>query len=236
MNEQLAERFRRSLEQLLRRLRAAPEVSLVQLFGSVQRGQASEHSDIDLYVLTDRRQFWRSGEVVEGVEVEQVVCPVEVLRKRLATGDALALQAFATGETLLDRDRQGAELRGLAQRLYAQGPAPMRPGQVSSQRAVLTRVVQKLERLPPDSLEARFMAGDGVQRAVAAFHQYHRLWTRGPQHCVGDIRTKDARAAQLLVRYLQQGQGVEQAAAFIDAVVESLGGRLLAYESERTPC
>lgn len=236
MDERVAERFRRSLEQLMRRLRAAPEVSLVQLFGSVQRGQASEHSDIDVYVLTDRRQFWRAGEVVEGVEVEQVVCPVDVLRKRFASGDALALQAFATGETLLDRDGKGTELKALAQRLYAQGPAPLRPGQVSFQRAVLTRVVQKLGRLAPDSLEARFMAGEGVQRAVTVFHQYHRLWTRGLEHCVGDIRGKDARAAELLVRYLQQGQGVEQAMAFIEAVIEALGGRLIAYESERTPC
>jgi predicted nucleotidyltransferase len=236
MDELLEERYQRVVQRILARLRKNPEMSLVQLFGSAQRKQLTEHSDVDLYVLTTQRLFWRESEVVEGIEVEMVICPPHVLHKRLTVGDPLALQAFATGETLFDRDRKAAELTALARKRYQEGPAAMKPEQAIFQRAMLTRIAQKLERLPPDAPEARFLAGDGIQRAVALFYQRHRLWSRGLQHCIHDMRERDPGTAELLVRYLQEGQSVALAIAFLDAVIGPMGGRLIAYESEKTPC
>lgn len=235
MNDALDKRFQRSLDRLLGRFRADSEVSLVQMFGSAQRRQLTERSDIDLYIVTDRREFWRSSEEVEGVEVEQVFCPLHVLHKRLSTYNAVALQAFATGDTLLDRDRKAVELVALARKIYQQGPPPLKPRVLNVQRAMLTRIIQKLERLPGDSAEARFLAGDAVQRAVTFFYQHQQMWIRGLQHCVNDMRGRDARTAELLVRYLQEGQPA-QAIAFLEAVIAPLGGHLQAYETERTPC
>lgn len=235
-DRRLPERFQRVLERSLARWRAEPEVCLVQLFGSVQRRQISNHSDIDLYILTDRREFWRGCEVVEGVELELFFCPPDVLRKRLLKGDALALQAFATGEPLLDRDGCAAGLMALARRLFQQGPTPMTPSQIIAHRALLTRVVQKLERLAPDSPEALCVAGEGIQRAITAFYQHYRLWTHGMEHTLQDISRHDSRIAELLLLFYQEGQPSPRALAFIDGVLELLGGRLVAYESERIPC
>jgi len=236
MSNELEVRFRRSLELLLKSLRADPQISIVQLFGSAQRKQVTEHSDIDLYIVTDRREFWRASEEVGGVEVEKVFCPLNVLHKRLTTYNAVVLQAFATGETLLDRDGKARELVALARKIYQQGPPPLKREQLDVHRAMLTRIIQKLERLPGDSPEARFLAGDGIQRAVTVFYQHHRLWIRGLQHCVSDMRGRDPQTAELLVRYLMEGGHPAQAIAFLKAVIAPLGGRLQAYETERTPC
>jgi uncharacterized protein len=41
------------LERIIRRLKADPSVRLVLLFGSLARGDARDHSDIDLIVVKD---------------------------------------------------------------------------------------------------------------------------------------------------------------------------------------
>lgn len=235
MNEQKRLRIQRSLDRVLESLRADPQVSLVQLFGSARGEDVTEHSDIDLYVVTDERAHWRASREVEGVEVEMLFCPLPALHKRLTTYNALALQAFATGETLLDRNGKAAELVALARKLYERGAPPVKPVLLDAHRGTLTRIIQKLERLPADSPEARFLAGDGIQRAVTLFYHHHRLWIRGLRHSVSDMRARDPGTAELLVRYLQDGHPA-RAVAFLEAVIAPLGGHLLEYETEKTPC
>jgi hypothetical protein len=231
----MEERFKVAVAQALEDLKSDPETRVVQLFGSVHRGEPHEHSDMDIYVLSSRSAFWRICKEYNGVQAEAVFGPQKGFEKILLSRDMLSVQAFALGGTLLDRDGTAPALVALARKIYDAGPPPMPSAQVTKNRAVLTRRIHKLTRLPEDSVESRVVANDAVQTVVLAFYQHHRMWMHNLTHRVKLIEEKDARMGQLLRDFYLGGQKPRQAIAVIEAMLEQLGGPLEEFVSEQVP-
>lgn len=228
----MEERFKVALESVVRRLEADPEVRVVQLFGSVHRGTPHAGSDIDMYVLTSRNSFRRIAELHNGVCMEAILGPVKDFQRVLLSRDLMAVQSFAHGSTLLDRDGVAPELVALARRLDKEGPVSMKPRVQVQTQALLARALQKLERLPPESAEARMIASEAVRTVIHAFFLYHRIWLRNLASRLPAIEEKDPHLGKLLITYYAEGQTPEQARAIVSVMLEQLGGPLIEYVSE----
>lgn len=231
----MEERFKVALAQALEHLQSDPETRVVQVFGSVHRGQPHALSDIDLYVLSSRSAFWRSCKHFNGIQAETIFGPQKGFERILLGRDMISVQAFAQGTTLLDRDGVMPGLTALAKKVYAEGPFPLASAQRTKYRAVLSRRIHKLARLPEDSVESRVVANDAIQSVILAFYQHHRIWMHNLATRLPIIEERDARLGQLLKDFYLGGQKPQQAIPAIEAVVDMLGGPIEEFVSEQVP-
>lgn len=94
------------LHQIADRLRSAMAAERVILFGSVARGQASQHSDIDLLVVAPTAapgylRMARAHEAIRDLSVGLPVTPIVLtpaeVAQRLAAGDPFVREIVQTG-------------------------------------------------------------------------------------------------------------------------------------------
>ncbi|PTL78724.1 nucleotidyltransferase domain-containing protein [Vitiosangium sp. GDMCC 1.1324] len=231
----MEERFKVAVAQALEDLKSDPEIRVVQIFGSVHRGQPHAHSDIDLYVLSSRNAFWRTCKVYGDVQAEAIIGPQQGFDRIILSRDVLAVQSFAHGGTLLDRDGTVPALSALARKVFDEGPAPMRTSLRTKNRAVLTRHMAKLARLSDDSVVAKLVAADALQTVILSFYQHHRIWMNNLATRLRLIEERDPRLGKLLHDFYMGGQKPQQAIAAIEVMLEQLGGPLVDYVSEQVP-
>jgi len=91
------------------RLQAEPDVLGVMLIGSFAGGYATEHSDVDLYVLCGRTAFEVSW--IDGILVEYTIATPETARKAIAEAP---MEAYRWQGAKILHDPQGL-LAGLAE-------------------------------------------------------------------------------------------------------------------------
>lgn len=72
----MEERYSHKIRQIVEDLEADPEVTAVVFFGSVQRGERKRDSDLDFFVVTTGREYWRSAREIDGVVAELFHNPV----------------------------------------------------------------------------------------------------------------------------------------------------------------
>lgn len=225
--------YAKVLATILDEIRAMPDAEALLFFGSVQRGAALTTSDLDLYVVTSGREYWRVGRVEEGVQVELFFNPAPKMWERLEQGDGVAIHAFATGELLLDRSGEGERLVARARQLWRDGPKPLTTWQQATWRYRLTDLAQDIEDLPPTSAEARLLAGLLVPRALEAFCGLNRIWGEKPKRLVAYIGGIDSELASFVDRFYTAGMDPALAIAIADWVLAPFGGRIYTYESDR---
>lgn len=224
---------REALAAVLDDLKAMPETAAVLFFGSAQRGEARSGSDLDLYVVTSGRQFWRVGRMVHGLPVELFFNPAPKMRQRMEQGDAVAIHAFATGELLLDRTGDGAALQALGRQLLADGPTPLTPWGVSAWRYRLTDLSLDIEGMDPATPEARMQAGALAARALEAYFALNRLWSGRPAGMIRRVSESDPELGALFIRFFAGEPDPGLAVTIADRVLGPFGGRIFEYESER---
>ena len=93
----------------LARLQAGPDVLGVMLIGSFAGGYATEHSDVDLYVLCGHDAF--EADWVDGILVERTIATPETARKAIAEA---AMEPYRWQGAKILHDPQGL-LAGLAE-------------------------------------------------------------------------------------------------------------------------
>lgn len=226
--------YRQVLQAVLTEITAIPEAEAVLFFGSVQRGEAQETSDLDLYVVTSGTEYWRVGRVQDGVEIELFFNPAPKMRERLQSGDPVSIHGFATGELLLDRSGAGAELVALGRELWAAGPKPLTEWQVATWRYRLTDLAQDLEDVLQDGATARMLAGLLVPRALDAYCELHRVWGDKPKRLIARIRELDPALAEMVLDFYANGLEPRAAIAIAGRVLAPFGGRIYNYESSRS--
>ncbi len=102
MNKQISRRLRK----ISKRLKEEYNAQRVILFGSYARGEASEGSDLDLFIIapTNERFFDRMATVLElvrdlypGLALSPIVLRPEEVKERLKIGDHFIQEILETG-------------------------------------------------------------------------------------------------------------------------------------------
>ena len=108
------------LEEHARRIAELHRCHTVILYGSHARGDATEHSDIDLLCVRDGGARMRDARLTEGTYLDAFIYPTQ----DLASIDASLLR-IAGGRLLRDDRGFGAQLLVRVQALYDRGPEPL---------------------------------------------------------------------------------------------------------------
>ena len=155
----MEEHFRRTLGKIVADLSTDPGVTALVFFGSVQRAEGKPDSDLDFFVVTTGREYWRSARQVDGAAAELFHNPVPKMYQMLENEDQISLHALVTGELLLDRAGEGQRLVDLARTMWAAGPRPLTPEAATRWRYCITALASDIAGLDAASPAARLVAG-----------------------------------------------------------------------------
>lgn len=213
---------------------ADPEVAGVLFTGSVQQGRPKETSDLDLYVVTHKDHYWRATRRYEGVVTELFINNVASMKWRITRPDEIAATAgFATGEILLDRTGEMAELQAIARQRWEAGPPSLNQSQVDVVRYALTDLADDLADVADDPVASRVQGAALVSKAMEGFCKLNRHWGDKPKRLAAYIAERDPVLGEILAAYYGQGLSPAKAQQVVDYVLAPVGGRLTEWESEK---
>ena len=228
------ERYRTALNAVMDDLTADPEVVGVLLTGTVQRGIPSLTSDLDLYVVTHKDHYWRSTREYEGVKCELFINNVASMRWRITRPDEVAAMAgFATGEVLLDRTGEMAELQAIASERWEVGPPAPTQEQIDMVRYHLYDLMEDLQDVNHDPVAARIVGNELVGAAVKAFFRLNRHWGDKAKRLVDYVAERDPILGEMLRDYYGRGQHPHHALEIVAYVLAPVGGPLKLWESSK---
>jgi len=121
-----------------------PRASLLFLAGSVRRGEATAHSDLDLVVIyPELPQAWRESRHFAGWPIEAFVHDPETLHYFFQQVDGPSgvpslMQMVTEGLALPSPSALSEQLRHLAHRVLAQGPPPWRQAELDASRYAIS--------------------------------------------------------------------------------------------------
>lgn len=227
-------RYEAALQAALADLTADPEVVGILFTGSVQQGRPEHTSDLDLYVITHKPYYWRATRLYEGVETELFFNNVASMRWRITRPNEIAAMAgFATGEILLDRTGETAELQAVARARWEAGsPAPTED-EITMYRYGLHDRYDDLQDVAHDPVASKVAAGALVQLAMEAYCKLNRHWGTKPKRLVAYVKERDPLLGVMLDDYYARGMHPKHAFEIVDYVLAPFGGRLQVWESKQ---
>ena len=228
------ERYRKALDAAMADIATDSAVVGVLFTGSVQQGRPQATSDLDLYVVTHQEHYWRATRVYEGVEAELFINNVASMRWRITCPEEIhAAAGFATGEILLDRTGEVAQLQALARQRWEAGPPALTSEQIDLLRYSLNDLTEDLCDVEQDPAASRLQGATVVAKAMEAYCKLNRFWGDKPKRLVAYLAERDAALGALLQEYYGDGMRPQSAYALVDYVLAPNGGRLLLWESEK---
>ena len=213
---------------------ADSEVVGVVFTGSIQQGRPSRTSDLDLYVVTHKDHYWRATRIYEGVTAELFINSVASMRWRITRPDEVAATAgFATGEILLDRTGEVAELQAIAKQRWEAGPPALLAEQIAMVRYTLNDMAEDLEDVAHDPVAARLTGSGVVTKALELWCKLNRHWGDKPKRLAAYVAERDPELGRLVTGYYAEGLEHDQALQIVEYVLAPVGGRLVTWESTK---
>ncbi|MBP1994446.1 nucleotidyltransferase domain-containing protein [Paenibacillus eucommiae] len=223
--------FRDALELVTTELKATPEVKGILFFGSVQLGDPTHTSDLDLFAIVEGCETWNFRRLVEGIEVEVYFLPADLCHQNLENGNITFVKAFATGAALLDLNGKLAELAAFAKQIYDMGPSPLNLLEQGNWRIRLSDLIRDLEGISPEAPESHLLAPMLVTLSLEAYCAFHRLWTEKHSRLIKYVFNHNPQFGQSVIQFFKSPVfQPDQAISIADNVLEPFGGRLLEYE------
>ena len=214
-----------------------PDAAAVLLAGSVVRGEATAHSDLDLVVLFERLPHARRESFLsDGWPVEAFVHDLETLRYFFVEVDGRAGTPSLAAMVLEGEDVTGdagdgaltAAAKRLAGEVVAAGPKPWDEREVRQRRYVLTDLVDDLRA--PRSHAERVAAGARLYELLAdcILRAAGRWSARGKRIPHALAQHDPSLAARFVAAFDTLFAAADSAAviALVDEVLHPLGGFL----------
>jgi predicted nucleotidyltransferase len=228
-------RFRPALAAVHDEMLAREDVIALLCYGSAPRGEARPNSDLDVCALTHGTEQWKRSCMVNGVEVQLQVGPLQYWRGDIKKGNAAIIEAFATGELLFDRTGEATAFKRHAEELFRRGPRELSPQLIEQWRYAITNMVRDLEDMSEDSLEARVLAGFVVLEALRFWCAAQLFWpNRKPPVMLRHLQGRDSSLAAKIESFYASFSSAH-AIAFTDSVLELVGGRLYGLSTDPEP-
>lgn len=227
MRSEPVETARRFVEQRF------PDASLALVGGSVIRGDATPTSDLDIVILTERKEApFRASYVFHEWPIEAFVHTEPSLQRFLAQ-DAERFRPslhrmIAEGVVLRDRDSRAGQLQSESQAVIQRGPPRLGSEQLEDWRYLLTDLLDDF--IGAGSLEeGMFVANDLAVELASLTLLRHRRWIGRGKWMPRAIRAHDPALAQQLASALLAYYRTEDKQPLIDLACHALqdaGGRL----------
>lgn len=228
-------RFRPALAAVHDEILAREDAIALLCFGSAPRGEAKPNSDLDVCAVTHGTEAWVRSRMMHGVEVQLQVAPLQYWRGEIAKGHPALIETFATGELMFDRTGEVTALKRHAEELFRAGPREPGPQFLPRQRYTITNMVRDLEDMSEDSVEARMLATVLVLEALRFWCANQLIWpNRKPSVLLRRLQGRDPSLAAKIESFYASPLPAH-AIAFVDAVLDLVGGRLYEFTMDPHP-
>lgn len=225
-------RFQTALSQALQSLQAQPDVDGILFFGSAQHGLVGPTSDLDLYVITggEKEGTQISLRRYGGVPAEVYRGTPAAWKKLMEAGRPVVIHAFATGDALLDRSGELAELSDMARKLVEAGPPALSQEAVDRWRFRLTNLANDLEDVAGWPADERMLGAVLVSLSLEAYCELNRLWGEGPKRRLAYVERHDAELGRMARSFFAGELDRHLAHSVVDRVLAPFGGRMTTWE------
>ncbi|MDX8046291.1 nucleotidyltransferase domain-containing protein [Gracilibacillus sp. S3-1-1] len=227
-------KFKEAYDIVVSELSEMKEVTGVLFFGSVQRGEETETSDLDFYATVSGKEGWNYKKIVKGIPVEIYFFPSNYWNNALQRNHQIMI-AFAEGTVVLNRHIEINELCNKARSLFEKGPKSLTNLEINNWRIKLTELALDLEGISDNqSLESKVYIGIAVSEALQAYFAFNKMWYHKLGRIPESIINQDRVLSKLISDLSSSGENdIENIITLIDHILQSNGGRLEEYNGPR---
>jgi predicted nucleotidyltransferase len=158
--------------------------------GSVARGKTHEHSDVDLFVLTDLQRVQRRRQLKNGVLVDFFLSSrAEIDRQMTSSGSHVIVRNYAEGFTVYDRSGVVRDLHLRAKQLLQQ---PRRAPTAEECFTYSHRFTDRMKDFSAslsrgDEISANFHLFMLIQMGIESYYLFARRWQTSPKAILADM-------------------------------------------------
>lgn len=211
--------LRSIVEQYSRR----PHVRGIVLFGSHSLGCARPDSDVDIYIITERR-----GRVLERRFVNDMEFGLEFVdvhdfyHSILNRSNTSYWRNMKEGTILFHRDPSVPFMKRIAGFLFQAGMPPLQEHEVTLERTRLQKMLEDGDRLVAKGSAAALSFTDNylLIETIKRWFRLHNLLDTKRTYAVKELHEKDAELHSLVCRFLALGAGPMERHSAIRDVVE----------------
>ncbi|HCI82253.1 MAG TPA: hypothetical protein DHW02_21475 [Ktedonobacter sp.] len=206
------------------------------IFGSLARGEATEHSDFDVKVIVDEDNDCTNvnhpiiGDVKLDITFHSFAQAKAQLEREMKERERVPMLA----ESLIVFDKTG-ELATLQEQARQVRPKPVPPEEYQFMQFMFYHGNNKVERnLKNDPITALLVMHVGLNDFLHWHYRLQQRWWVSSKRLLRDLRTWDEPLAHLLEQFVVTSELHEKFAlwsAIIDHILEPLGGRQLIAEN-----
>ena len=200
------------------------------IFGSLARGEATEHSDFDVKVIVDEDNDCANVNhpIIDGVKLDITFFSLEQLQigteKEIEQRERIPMIA----ESLIVFDKTG-ELATLQERARQVKPEPVLSEEYQFMQFMFYHGNNKVERnLETDPITALLVMHVGLNEFLHWHYRLQQHWWVSSKRLLRDLRSWDEPLAHLLEQFVITSDVHEKFAvwsAIIDHILEPFGGR-----------
>lgn len=200
------------------------------VFGSFARGEATEHSDLDVQVIVDEDNMCTNinHPIIAGVKLDLTFLSLRQLRERTEREIAQRERVPMIAESIIvfDKTRELTQLQAQARQVL---PEPVPPEEHQFLQFMFFHGNDKAQRhLDSDPLTALLVMHVGVNDWLHFHYRLQQRWWVSSKRLLADLRQWDAPLARLVEQFVATSEVHAKFAnwsAIIDYIARPLGGR-----------
>lgn len=211
------------------------------LVGSLSREENLDFrnvSDIDLFVITDKVDFFREVTVLEDLEFDISFLPLSLLDKAIDKKLSSLITVLAKGKILYKSEKNTLKnYLKVIKSIYEEGPQKNKTSDTEYERFKLTKTYLTLESRLEDSLNFKFLSGVFIKDLLVSYFRLNNIWMPPDKRMLQSI--SDKTLLKLIDNYLidcrSEKEQLQRIETILDYVLSPFGGRLDFWEKNKFP-
>lgn len=221
-------RFKKAFDIFIKEIIRDASVTGILFFGSVQRNEATDSSDLDFYIIVDGEEGWNYKRNIKGIPVEAYFFP-EHFWRRLIKENVQVMIAFATGSVIHDSKSLTKSLVDMANDIYHKGPKALSSIKKANWRITLTELISDIEGLEGNGF---VFLGWAITKALEGYCELNQLWPIKPDNLVPYVLSKDNELGELIDQFCSN-PSKSTATGIIHYILTKHDGPIKEYEGPR---
>lgn len=213
----------------------------ILLVGSLSRQDDLDFEcvrDIDLFVITDKREFFREVRKIDGLEFDISFLPTELLDQAIEEELASLISVLAKSKILYKSQKNTLKnYLKVIKSIYEEGPQKNKILDEEYERFKLTQQYLTLESRLDDSLNFKFLSSLFLKDLLYSYFRLNNIWMPPDKRMLKSI--SDKKLLNLIEEHLSDNQGnvdvLGEMGRILDYILKPFGGRLDFWEKNRFP-
>lgn len=230
-----------NLDLLLEELKSDECVLSISLIGSAAQKMTAldQVNDIDLFVVkTGCEGFEREVRVIDGMDFDISYVDVDDMNKIITKNNHFWINVLARAKHVFKRNSLIEGYFLLANKLFVDGPIPLKEQEVQHIRFKLTGKVEDLKKRMSKPTDFQYLLGVYLQDALTSYFRLQNTWVPRDKKIMDLIFDTDLILYELVKASYKATSTQEHLELFDDIVLYILkpyGGKLFSFERARLP-